>query len=96
MPLNRDQIATMARAGCPAEIIAKRLHVSARHIRRLLAEAGTEAGTNTLIGGDDEWILWQQYRAAGYSYRQIAYRFGLSHSAIHTYFTSPRMEGQML
>lgn len=75
---DHSRIVAMAIAGCPSRITIKRLGCSESTVKRALRAKGIMAGTNRLVGTNDEWMLWASARRLGASFDQIGYRFGLS------------------
>lgn len=70
----------MAESGCPTGVIAARLGISERTVRRHLA--GRHHTPNPLVGTPGEWRLWLQYLRHGESLRHVGRRFGVSHETI--------------
>ena len=83
MPLDTTRVCLMARSGVPMAVIAERLGVSTRHVRRILEAYDVKIPPNLLIGTPDEYLVWSLYRKAGESVAEVAYRFGFSRQHIH-------------
>lgn len=80
------RILLMARTGFPTEMIAERLNVSKRTVRRVLRGHLQETTPCAALGTADEPRLWEAYRAQGHSSRHIAYRFGLDRRTMDDHF----------
>ncbi len=76
--LAEKQVPLMARSGCPDVVIAARLGITRRHVRRLRHRAGAPHGKGRLVATPDEDVLWKTYADLGEPPRRIAERFGLS------------------
>jgi|SRR5690625_326021 len=89
--IDHDRIELMAaEMNIPDAIIAQRLRVSERTVRRVRAERGIEPGTSEVVGTEDEWRLWELWRSWRRTPSEIAYRFGYSRQHMHNYFSQPR------
>lgn len=71
-------------AGLTNKLIAERLEISERTVRRAVEFSPLSKDyTNVLVGTDLEWTVWKFYRSAyGWSLRKIAKHFCLSHEHI--------------
>jgi DNA-directed RNA polymerase sigma subunit (sigma70/sigma32) len=86
----QEQIARAYRARVPKEVIAERLGVTRRHVRRCLQREreaghlpGREITPNTLIGTDAEPDFWAFLARCGDTYREIARTYLVSRQRVH-------------
>ena len=90
--VNPKQVRMAYLHGLTPALIAKRLGITERHTRRLLEEVRSPQletlDPQPLIGTDLEYIVWLGYKKnEGYSYRQLARIFCLSHEHIRQTLT---------
>lgn len=87
--IDKTQVRTALLHGLPPQLIAERLGCSRRHIRRIRKDEGLEDFTPVINiqwgrGGANgehmDWAWWKQKE--GKSYRQIAYRYCVSHEHV--------------
>lgn len=78
------RIKNAKQAGLSNKLIAERLEISERTVRRALEFSPLSKDyTNVMVGTDLEWTVWKFYRDAyGWSLRKIAKHFCLSHEHI--------------
>lgn len=88
--IDHDRIAKMAWLGIPDNVIAHRLRVSQRTVRRVREARNMNPGRLDIFGTDDEKGVWEDMKSLGWSQADIAYLVGLTRQAIHNYFSQPR------
>lgn len=88
--IDHDRIIEMTKASCSVSVISKRLRVSSKTVRRVLAERALEECKLDVIGSPYETSVWEFYKSIGYTPAEIAYMFGYSRQYITQYFNQPR------
>jgi hypothetical protein len=84
--IDHDRIVAMAQHDCPVVVIAHRLRVSIKTVRRVLKASGVQAQSRSYVGTQDEWRFWALMHEQGHSLSHIAYCYGFSRQYISEFF----------